>query len=76
MKIIVTGGVGYIGSHVVLSALEQGCDVTVFDDLSSANEKNINLKTNFIKGSTNSKEDLSKLFANDKYDAVIHLAGQ
>ena len=74
MKIIVTGGVGYIGSHVVLSALEQGCDVTVFDDLSSANEKNINLKTNFIKGSTNSKEDLSKLFANDKYDAVIHLA--
>ena len=57
-----------------MSALEQGCDVTVFDDLSSANEKNINLKTNFIKGSTNSKEDLSKLFANDKYDAVIHLA--
>ena len=74
MKIIVTGGVGYIGSHVVLSALDRGYDVTVFDDLSTANEKNINVKTKFIKGSINSKEDLSKLFANDKYDAVIHLA--
>ena len=74
MKIIITGGAGYIGSHVVLAALDCGYDVTVFDDLSTANKKNINLKTNFIQGSTNSKEDLSKLFANDKYDAVIHLA--
>ncbi len=74
MKIIVTGGVGYIGSHVVLSALDQGYDVTVFDDLSTANEKNINLKTKFIEGSINSKKDLSKLFVSDKYDAVIHLA--
>ena len=75
MKIIITGGAGYIGSHVVLSALDRGYDVTVFDDLSTANKKNINLKTKFIKGSINSKRDLSKLFANDKYDAVIHLAG-
>ncbi len=74
MKIIITGGVGYIGSHVVLTALDRGYDVTVFDDLSTANKLNINLKTKFIQGSINSKEDLSKLFANDKYDAVIHLA--
>ncbi len=74
MKIIVTGGAGYIGSHVVLSALDRGYDVTVFDDLSTANEKNINLETKFIKGSINSKEDLLKLFGSDKYDAVIHLA--
>ena len=74
MKIIITGGAGYIGSHVVLAALERGYDVTVFDDLSTANRKNLNQKTKFIQGSVNSKEDLSKLFANDKYDAVIHLA--
>jgi len=74
VKIIITGGVGYIGSHVVLAALDRGYDITVFDDLSTANKKNINLKAKFIQGSTNSKEDLSKLFANDKYDAVIHLA--
>ena len=74
MKIIITGGAGYIGSHVVLAALDHGYDVTVFDDLSTANKKNLNLKTKFIQGSINSKEDLSKLFAVDKYDAVIHLA--
>ena len=75
MKIIITGGAGYIGSHVVLAALDCGWDVTVFDDLSTANKNNINRKTKFVKGSTNSKDDLSKLFANNKYDAVIHLAG-
>ncbi|MFL3007276.1 MAG: UDP-glucose 4-epimerase GalE [Candidatus Neomarinimicrobiota bacterium] len=74
MKIIITGGAGYIGSHVVLAALARGYDVTVFDDLSTANRENINLKTKFIEGSINSKDDLSKLFTNGKYDAVIHLA--
>ena len=74
MKIIITGGVGYIGSHVALAALDRGWDVTVFDDLSTANKDNINLKTKFVKGSINSKDDLSKLFAHNKYDAVIHLA--
>ena len=74
MNILITGGVGYIGSHVVLAALGCGYDVTVFDDLSTSNKENINPKTKFIHGSINSKDDLSKLFTNDKYDAVIHLA--
>ena len=74
MKIVITGGVGYIGSHVVLAALDRGWDVTVFDDLSTANKNNINLKTKLIEGSINSKDDLTKLFINDQYDAVIHLA--
>ena len=38
MKIIITGGAGYIGSHVVLASLDCGWDVTVFDDLSTANK--------------------------------------
>lgn len=75
MKIVITGGAGYIGSHVVLAALDLGYDLTVFDDLSTANRKNINSKINFIEGSINSKDDISKLFNHDKYDAVIHLAG-
>ena len=49
MKIIITGGVGNIGSHVALAALDRGWDVTVFDDLSTANKDNINLKTKFVK---------------------------
>ena len=50
MKIIITGGAGYIGSHVVLAALERGYDVTVFDDLSTSNKENINLKLNSYTG--------------------------
>ena len=75
MKLLITGGAGYIGSHVVLAALEQGCKVTIFDDLSTGLKENINDNTNFIFGSTFSKVDLNKLFKNDKFDAVVHLAG-
>lgn len=74
MKIVVTGGAGYIGSHVVLAALKSGYEVTIFDDLSTANKSNINPNVNFIRGSTKSKKDLSKLFKYDHYDGVIHLA--
>ena len=73
-KIIITGGAGYIGSHVVLEALEEQYDVTIFDDLSSPIQANINSKAKFIKGSIQSKKDLSALFRNDSYDGVIHLA--
>lgn len=74
MRLMITGGAGYIGSHVVLYALDKGYDVTVFDDLSTGLEKNINKNTQFIQGSTLSRPDLSKLFKKNKYDAVIHLA--
>ena len=74
MRLLITGGVGYIGSHVVLFALDSGYDVTVFDDLSTGSKKNINKNTQFIQGSTTSRSDLSNLFKKNKYDAVIHLA--
>lgn len=74
MRLLITGGAGYIGSHVVLHALDSGYDVTVFDDLSTGRKKNINKSTQFIKGSTSSRADLSKLFKKNKYDVVIHLA--
>ncbi len=74
MKILVTGGAGYIGSHVVLEALQQGHSVTVFDDLSTGLQENINKDTNFVQGSTLSISDLSKLFESEVYDGVIHLA--
>lgn len=74
MKILITGGAGYIGSHVVLAALERGHDVTIFDDLSTANESNINPNAHIKIGSTKSKKDLSNLFKEFEYDGVIHLA--
>ena len=74
MKVVIIGGAGYIGSHVVLDAAERGYDITVFDDLSTGCIENINENVEFIHGSTLCNSDLSKLFKAKKYDAVVHLA--
>ncbi len=73
-KLLLIGGAGYIGSHIVLSALEKGYETTIFDDLSTGIKKNINNDAKFVQGSTLSVSDLSELFKEDKYDHVIHLA--
>lgn len=74
MKLVIIGGAGYIGSHVVIDALERGYDITVFDDLSRGYKENINENVQFIHGSTLSTSDLSTLFTRNRYDAVVHLA--
>ena len=76
MKVVIIGGAGYIGSHVVLDAVERGYDITVFDDLSTGFKENINENVQFINGSTLSISDLSKLFTLKRYDAVVHLAAR
>lgn len=75
MNLVITGGAGYIGSHVVLEAIERGHNVTIFDNLSSGLEENIHPSAKFILGSTSSTNDLRKLFSKSKIDGVIHLAG-
>jgi len=74
MKVLITGGAGYIGSHVALEALQEGFDVTVFDDLSTGSTNNLHRKIDFVFGSTTSKKDLNNLFIRKSYDFVIHLA--
>ena len=76
MNLLITGGAGYIGSHVVLAAIDCGYEVTVLDDLSTGSLENINPKTKFIHGSILSKQDLSSLFSNNKFDCIIHLAAK
>ncbi len=74
MHIFITGGAGYIGSHVVLEALNRGYDVTVYDDLSTGNKGNIFPQSTFILGSIFSYKTLSKVMNGNQFDAVIHLA--
>ena len=73
MHILVTGGAGYIGSHVVLELLDNGYDVTIIDNLSLGQEINIDSRATFYLGTILSEKDLDNIFSK-KFDAVIHLA--
>ena len=72
MKILVTGGAGYIGSHVVMLLCEKGHDVIVLDDLSLGNKDIIDKRASFIEGTILNNEDLGKSLSG--VDMVIHLA--
>ena len=74
MKIFVTGGAGYIGSHVVYELCDAGHEVTIFDDLSLGREENIDKRAKFVLGSTLDNQQLNKALNDKGFDAVIHLA--
>ena len=74
MKIFVTGGAGYIGSHVVIQLLDSGHKVTVYDDLSLGFKENVDDRAKFIKGSTLDIDHL-KISMSDDFDLVITLCG-
>ena len=73
MKILVTGGAGFIGSHVI-DELVKDNQVVVFDDLSGGFVKNINKKAIFIEGSILDVELLKTTFREYKFDYVFHFA--
>ena len=73
MNVLVTGGAGYIGSHVVLDLLDSGHKVTVLDDLSLGFKKNVDVRAEFIKGSILNEQDLKTAFSTEP-SAVVHLA--
>jgi UDP-glucose 4-epimerase len=75
MKILVTGGAGFIGSQVVDTFVEKGHDVVVLDDLSTGFEKNVNPKAKFVKLNITGAE-VSRLFEQEKFDVVNHHAAQ
>ena len=73
MKVLVIGGAGYIGSHVVKELMAKGNSVTVFDNLSSGLKQNLFKENGFIKGDILNKKQLDKAFSKG-FDAFIHLA--
>lgn len=74
MRILVVGGAGYIGSHVVKYLLDEGMDVRVFDDLSTGQRINLFPKAEFIEGSILDTNALEK--AMQGVDGVVHLAAK
>jgi UDP-glucose 4-epimerase len=75
MKILVTGGAGFIASHIVDAFIEEGHDVVVLDDLSTGFEKNINAKAKFVKMNI-CDAGVENLFEEEKFDVVDHHAAQ
>ncbi|MBL7926148.1 MAG: NAD-dependent epimerase/dehydratase family protein [Bacteroidia bacterium] len=74
MKVLVTGGAGFIGSHVAKHLVKQYDEVVVLDDLSGGFETNVPAGAKFIAGSINDAELISTLFDTYKFDYVFHLA--
>jgi len=72
MKILVTGGAGFIGSHVTKQLLDQGHKVVVYDNLSCGFKKLIDPRATFVLGSISEKEKLSEALSG--VEAVIHMA--
>lgn len=75
MKILVTGGAGFIGSHIVDALIEKGHEVIAVDNLSAGKIENINKKAKFYKIDIKSRE-LERIFKREKPQIVNHQAAQ
>ena len=82
MKVLVTGGLGFIGSHTVVSLIENGYDVVIVDNLYNAKmealdgiEKITHVRPKFYKLDCADVEAMDKLFKEEKFDAIINFAG-
>ncbi len=82
MNVLLTGGCGYIGSHILLDLIEHGHNVIVVDNLCNSNEDNLRtienitkVKVKFYKIDLRDNKELEKIFKLNKIDIVIHLAG-
>ena len=74
MKVLVTGGAGYIGSAVTAFLIDNGYEVTILDNLSNGNLSSIDKRSRFIQGDILKIEDLETAMSDS--EAVVHLAGK
>ena len=75
MEVLITGGAGYIGSHVALNLLDAGYEVTIIDDLSTGKKNLIPSKAEFIHCNVDELEKIEPLLKTKKFAALMHFAG-
>ncbi|WP_097027917.1 NAD-dependent epimerase/dehydratase family protein [Clostridium peptidivorans] len=76
MRILVTGGAGFIGSHIVDELVKLNHQVSIVDNLSTGSEENLNKNARFYKCDITNKETLRLVFELEKPEIVIHHAAQ
>lgn len=77
MAILVTGGAGYIGSHVVDTLINDGYEVVVFDNLQAGHRQAVHPKAQFAQGDLLNKADIAALFATyPDIDGIMHFASR
>ena len=75
MNVLITGGAGYIGSHVSYLLIEKGYNVTIIDNLSTGNKKIVPKKAELIKCDIANVKKIKKLLNKKKFNVVLHFAG-
>lgn len=73
-KVLVTGGAGYIGGHLVRELIKAGYEVVVLDNLSTGRKDNIDPKAVFVEGDLADESLLKDIFAANDFEAVFHMA--
>jgi len=74
MKVLVTGGAGYIGSHVVDMLIERGYEVVVYDNLYTGHVEAVHKDAAFYKGDLLDKERLAQVFSEHQFEGILHFA--
>jgi UDP-glucose 4-epimerase len=75
MAVLVTGGAGYIGSHMVLALTDAGIDTVVIDNLSTGFSWSVSPAATLVRGDIGDEGLVSKVMRDHKVDAVVHFAG-
>jgi UDP-glucose 4-epimerase len=76
MRVLVTGGAGYIGSHMVKTLIERGHDVVVLDDLSTGHRDAVAKSARFALGDVAKTDDVRALVRDERIEAVMHFAAK
>jgi UDP-glucose 4-epimerase len=74
MRVLVTGGAGFIGSHVVDLLISEGYRITVIDSLEKGHIEAVHADATFVQGDCGDQQLLDQLFKSERFDAVLHFA--
>jgi len=74
MQYLITGGAGFIASHIAEELIRQNHDVVLIDDISAGCAKNINPDAEFIEGSVTDQAKLAEICKNHSFEGIFHLA--